>query len=174
MKTKAKTTHIAMMSRCYGSGNIRQPTYKGCTVIAEWHDFSNFKQWFDENYIEGFHLDKDILVEGNKIYSPDTCRFIPQYLNNLLNTHANARGAYPTGISAQLPNTVNQKKNITFRASVNNGYGKQISKTFKTVEDASAWYSKTKKQIVKAQAQRAFLENAIKTDIYLALVRREF
>jgi viroplasmin and RNaseH domain-containing protein len=63
---------------------------------------------------------------------------------------------------------------VTYRASCSNGYGERIDKTFKTVEEAQAWYSETKKHIVKEQAQRAFLENAIKTDVYLALVRREF
>lgn len=68
----------AMLARCYSaSHHKRYPTYSNCSVCKEWHLFSNFKKWFDENYIEGYHLDKDILVQDNKVYSPQTCVFIP-------------------------------------------------------------------------------------------------
>lgn len=58
-----------------------KPTYEGCTVCDEWLYFSNFKKWFDENYIEGFQLDKDIIIRGNKVYSPQTCCFVPKEIN---------------------------------------------------------------------------------------------
>ena len=160
------TTWRNMLARCYSTKQqVRNQTYIECSVCDEWLSFSNFKIWFDENYIEGFALDKDILFEGNKIYSPYFCRFVPFYLNSLLTNRANARGELPIGIT---------NNNGYYRAKCHNGYGKQLNKTFKTVEEASAWYSETKKRIVKEQAQRAFSENAIKTDIYLALVRRDF
>lgn len=164
-----------MIQRCY-STKLQQtkPTYIGCSVCPEWLSFSNFKKWFDENYIEGFHLDKDILVEGNKIYSPKFCRFVPQYLNNLLTDRRNARGELPLGVSELNKDNQKSRINSTYRAKCNNGYGNDITKTFKTIQEAVAWYSATKKRIVKEQAVRAFLENAIKTDIYLALVRREW
>ena len=45
-------------------------------MVAEWHNFQVFAKWFDENYMEGFQLDKDIKIEGNKIYSSGTCLFV--------------------------------------------------------------------------------------------------
>lgn len=157
----------AMLGRCYSNKvQAKQPTYLECSVCDEWLSFSNFKIWFDENYVEGFALDKDILIEGNKIYSPEACRFVPQYLNNLLNDHRNSRGSLPLGIS--------KTKHLTYMAQCCVLNGESIKKTFKTIEEAKEWYSETKKSIVKQQAQRAFLDNAIKTDVYLALVRREF
>lgn len=71
-----------MLSRCYtrrkgASAN----TYIDCYVCDEWLIFSNFKKWFDEHYVEGWHLDKDILVKGNKVYSPETCCFVPISIN---------------------------------------------------------------------------------------------
>ena len=65
-----------MLKRCYFTGG----EYLGKVTVAEdWHTLSNFKTWFDENYVEGYSLDKDIL--GGKIYSKQTCLFIPQWLN---------------------------------------------------------------------------------------------
>jgi len=70
-----KTWH-SMLRRCYYKPSLSyKPTYKGCSVVEEWHNFQNFAKWFEENYIEGYHLDKDIKVEGNKVYGPGTCMF---------------------------------------------------------------------------------------------------
>lgn len=162
----------SMVQRCYSNkAQQKNQTYVGCTVCEEWKYLSNFKRWFDENYIEGFDLDKDILVEGNKIYSPDTCRFVPHYLNSILIYCKKARSELPIGVRLT---TGARRVNQTYTAQCSNGFGKRLTKTFKTVEEAQAWYSETKKRIVKEQATRAFLDNAIKTDIYLALVRRVF
>lgn len=82
-----------MLERCYSEKFLKNhPTYIGCKVCDEWLYFSNFKKWFDENYRFdlldigiNIHLDKDILSDNNnKIYSPDTCVFIPSKINNFL------------------------------------------------------------------------------------------
>ena len=75
--TKHYLTWMNMLERCYSMKSLaRNTTYVGCTVVEEWHNFQNFAKWFEENYIEGYHLDKDIKVEGNKVYGPDTCLFV--------------------------------------------------------------------------------------------------
>ena len=82
--TKPYKTWKNMLGRCYSAKcQVKQPTYIGCTVAPIWHNFQNFAQWFDENYIEGYDLDKDIKVEGNKIYSPDKCKFVSHKENNI-------------------------------------------------------------------------------------------
>lgn len=63
---------------------VYSPAYKGCSMAEEWHTASNFKEWFDEHYIEGYELDKDILIPGNKHYSPETCVFVPKQVNTFL------------------------------------------------------------------------------------------
>ena len=74
-----------MIERCYSSKlHKRFSTYKDCTVCDEWLSFSNFKVWDDENYIEGFELDKDLKVVGNKIYSPETCLFVSPSINKFM------------------------------------------------------------------------------------------
>jgi hypothetical protein len=67
----------AMLGRCYDKKcHENYSTYIDCTVTPEWHNFQNFAKWCEDNYIEGYHLDKDIKVEGNRVYGPDTCMFV--------------------------------------------------------------------------------------------------
>lgn len=71
-----------MLRRCYSSEyQEKQPTYIGCSVCPEWLNFQTFGKWFDDNYIPGYHLDKDIKVPGNKVYSPETCLFVSREEN---------------------------------------------------------------------------------------------
>jgi hypothetical protein len=67
----------SMLERCYSDARQRtNPTYVGCSVCVEWHDFQIFAKWYNKNYIKGYQLDKDIRVCGNKVYSPDLCMFV--------------------------------------------------------------------------------------------------
>jgi hypothetical protein len=164
-----------MIKRCYSPKvKQRQPTYTDCLVCDEWLCFSTFKQWFDENYMNGLHLDKDIITQGNNIYSAINCRFVPQYINSLLTDSGNARGDLPMGVSAQKPNITNGRINATYFARCRNGEGKQLTKTFKTVEEASAWYSVTKTRVVREVAKKALDAGDIKQDVFDALVSRKF
>ena len=89
----------SMISRCYSPKmHKHSSTYIGCSVCEEWHLYSNFEKWYNENYIEGCHLDKDILVKGNKCYSPETCSFVPREINNLIENVRNKRGNTPMGV----------------------------------------------------------------------------
>ena len=84
--TKAYNTWNHMLRRCYSNDfQNNNSTYIGCKVCDEWLCFQNFAKWFEENYYEVdgelMDLDKDIKIEGNKIYSPETCMFIPKEIN---------------------------------------------------------------------------------------------
>lgn len=92
-----------MLNRCYNEKECFK-TYKDVIVCGEWHNFQNFAQWFEENYNSeimnnSWQLDKDILVKGNKIYSPETCCFIPQEINSLFIKNDRSRGDFPVGVS---------------------------------------------------------------------------
>ncbi len=90
-----------MLGRCYNTEfQKNNPTYIGCTVCPEWHNFQNFADWYVNNKFHGlgYHLDKDLLVKGNKVYSPETCCLVPVSLNSLLNDRANDRGDYSQGV----------------------------------------------------------------------------
>lgn len=73
----------SMLCRCYAARE-KENTYRDCSVCEEWFLLSNFKKWYDGHYVEGWALDKDILVKGNKVYSPETCCFVPPHINTVL------------------------------------------------------------------------------------------
>lgn len=83
-RKKSYSVWQSMLTRCYSEKyQVQKPTYRGCTVCKEWHNFSVFEQWFNDNYIEGYELDKDSIVENNKVYSPSTCLFISRRDNTI-------------------------------------------------------------------------------------------
>ena len=97
-------TWHSMMTRCYSSKyQENQPTYKACEVCDEWKCYENFKIWYDNNYyeIDGhiMELDKDILIKGNKIYSPNTCIFIPKDINVLFKGYGDRKYNLPMGVT---------------------------------------------------------------------------
>ena len=86
--TKQYKTWSGMLERCYDPKlHKKRPSYIGCTVCTEWHDFQVYAKWHDNNYVDGYHLDKDIKLKGNKIYSPNTCMFVSAS-DNTVNAHA--------------------------------------------------------------------------------------
>lgn len=88
-----------MLQRGYSEKFKKRATwYLGVSVCPEWLVFSNFKSWMQSQQWEGRELDKDILEPNNKVYSPDTCRFIPKSLNLLLGRKNATGGTYPTGV----------------------------------------------------------------------------
>ena len=85
-------TWTSMFSRCYSETFHKKcPSYKDVTVCEEWHNFQNFAEWMENNYnpeiMQGWHLDKDILVNGDKTYSPETCCFVPSEINSLFKSN---------------------------------------------------------------------------------------
>lgn len=147
----------AMLTRCYSSKyHKRFPTYTGCSVCREWLTFSNFKKWMEEQKWEGNELDKDILIEGNKVYSPATCVFVSPKLNSLLNDCGAARGRYPKGVS------YNKEKNKYISQCNIDGKRKHLG-CFDSVEEALVAYQEAKSDYVRKMAltQNGFLRNAL-------------
>ena len=103
-------------------------------------------KWIEENYYEvsgeQMCLDKDILCKGNKVYSRETCIFVPQRINTLFVKRDNDRGKDPIGVD-QLPSG-------NYQAYCNNGYGKTIYLgTYSTKEEAFRVYKKYKEKVIK-------------------------
>lgn len=89
-----------MLVRCYSPEyQERQPTYKGCRVSKEWLTFSEFKSWMETQDFEGMQLDKDLLFEGNKVYSKETCVFVSREVNMFTTDRGNDRGEWLIGVN---------------------------------------------------------------------------
>lgn len=83
--TKAYSCWKRMLERCYADyAHEKHKIYSGVTVCDEWHNFQNFAKWHYDNYPddgEKYHLDKDIKIPGNKVYSPEACMFVTPHEN---------------------------------------------------------------------------------------------
>ena len=89
----------SMLKRCYSVKYQEScPTYAGCSVSEEWLTFSNFKSWMMAQDWEGLQLDKDLLIDGNKIYSADTCVFVTGVVNNFTTDRGADRGEWLIGV----------------------------------------------------------------------------
>lgn len=97
-----------MLQRCFCSKFQKsRPTYKGCTVCSEWLNFQNFAEWFYANYPNdgnSYHLDKDKLANGGKLYSPETCCFLTIDENNAVAQRKCYTFISPDGKSVKLEN----------------------------------------------------------------------
>ena len=145
-----------MLKRCYGEKrHLRHPTYKDCEAGNSFKSYEYFYEWChsqigfgnegDEN---PFHLDKDLLVKGNKVYSENTCVFIPQEINSLLINNTASRGEHLIGV-----NWCKTKK--AFKAQVNKNKGKQEHLGLFTTEiEAFNAYKIAKESFAKEQAEK--------------------
>lgn len=138
---------VNMLRRCYSPRSLEKyPTYRGCTVCDEWLTFSNFREWMETQEWEGRALDKDFLIEGNKIYSPSTCIFLPSKLNSFITTRGNDRGQYPLGVSYMKKHKkmVNERSK-PYQSSISDQKGSQIDLGYySTTEEAHQRYLKEK------------------------------
>lgn len=157
--TKPYNLWISFIHRAYDP-KIQKiyPTYKDVTVCDEWHNYQNFAQWFKNNYIEGWHLDKDIICGECKIYSPETCAFVPREINNLLNKSKAHRGDYPIGV------TTDGNKIVAKHG------GKTLGR-FPTVDLAFQAYKTAKEEYIKDVADK--WKNLIDSRVYNTLIMYE-
>lgn len=73
--------------------------YADCKVYDEWLTFNNFREWYLKNHVDGYEIDKDLLLPKNKIYSPDTCIFVPAWLNSFTVDCGARRGKCLIGVT---------------------------------------------------------------------------
>ena len=89
-----------MINRCYSiKYQERNKTYIGCSVTDEWLTFSNFRAWMITQDWEGNQLDKDLLIGGNKIYSPEACVFVTPMVNSFTTDSGETMGKWLIGVA---------------------------------------------------------------------------
>lgn len=157
----------SMLERCYSVKYQRkEPAYIGCSVCEEWKHYSNFKRWFDENYVNGYSLDKDILVRNNKVYSPQTCCFVPHEINNML-SNCGSRNKKNGVVGVHVDKRTKKNKYV---ASVSqNGCSKEIGR-FQAKEEAFIAYKFAKEAHVQKMAALYFKNGKITEKVYNALM----
>ena len=159
-KNKCMSEWYSMLERCYDPYFLdKYPTYRDVVVCNEWHNFQNFAKWYYKNYYEienqRMHLDKDILIKGNKIYSPDTCIFVPQRINTLIIKSDNIQ-------ATRHYDNRNKIYSSTIRMD-----GKRYSKGFYTLIEAKEYYKKIKEDYIKQVAEE--YKDLIPQKLYEAL-----
>lgn len=150
-----------MFRRCYGK-EVKYKTYKDCIVDKHWHNFQNFAKWYEENWkpwMVGWHLDKDVKIRGNKIYSDKTCCFLPVEINSLLTNRKNHRGDLPIGVI---------KKGCKYVAQITKNNNHINIDSLSTPEEAFKKYKEFKELWIKEVAN--LWKNKINTDAYNTLI----
>ena len=152
VKTKEYMLWTHMLRRCYsGYFKKKYPTYIDCAVSENFNYYEYFYDWC-QNQIgfgnNGWHLDKDLLVKGNKVYSEDSCVFVPTEINLLLVKREASRGEHLIGVSWH-------KTKKAFVAQVNKNKGSpEWLGSFNTELEAFNAYKQAKEEFIKEQAEK--------------------
>lgn len=159
-----------LLCRCYYSNtHIQQPTYADCTTSENFKHLVFFESWClnqvgfgsTDDKCKPFALDKDILVKGNKIYSEETCCFVPREINSLLILSNARRGKYPIGVS------YNRKFGKFIAEHRVNCESKYLG-CFDTPEEAFYAYKESKEAHIKDVANK--WKDRIDPRVYKALI----
>ena len=161
-----------VLRRCYSEycHNTR-PTYAECSMSKDFQYFPHFMEWCSKQTGFGslddkgrpFTLDKDILIKGNKLYSEDTCCFVPYEINNSFLKKGNKRGECLIGVC---------KRKDRFIAHLSRGNSIQIFLgSFTTEIEAFIAYKQAKEAHIKSLAEK--WKDQIDLRVYEALVKYE-
>ena len=158
-----------MLERCYSDAlKKRCPAYEGCGVSENFKSYEYFYEWCHKQIgfgVEGFELDKDLLIKGNKIYSESTCVFIPAEINLVLTKRTASRGEHLIGVSWC-------KRDKAFRAMVSKNKGKsEYLGSFNTEIEAFNAYKTAKEIYIKELAEK--WKDEIDIRAYNALMKYE-
>lgn len=146
-----------ILERCYDEEKrYKHESYIGCTIEESWKRFSVFYKWWTENYIDGFCIDKDILVKGNRVYGPDTCCFVPHEINAFFIRGNKKRKTLPPGVYlfrngkyvARISNGSRVNKHLGYYDNVEDAYlAFKAAKKERAVFLANKWCGKIPKAV---------------------------
>ena len=146
---KVYVIHRHMIARCYSERVQKlQPAYIGCSVDERWHNLQVFADFYINNqfYGLGYHLDKDLLIRGNRVYSPEACTLLPPEINSALASTPESVSGLPLGVN-KIDNGYVARLNKT-------GQGREYLGYYKTAEEAHNIYVKAKEAYIHSLAEK--------------------
>lgn len=165
----AYSAWMHMLKRCFDEKYQKtHPTYIGCTVCQEWSSYKTFRIWFEDKargYRDGYELEKDIKVHGNKIYSPETCLVVPRFINTLFTKANKIRGNTKIGVT--------RTKQGNYSARLAKGGEQVYLGRFATEDEAFQAYKREKESYIKQVAEEYYREKLISFKVYDALLKYE-
>lgn len=174
--TKEYSIWCVMMHRCFDEDfKIKYPAYKDVTCCKEWLCYENFFEWIikQDNYdrwLQGkrWDIDKDILIKHNKIYSPDTCVLVPNYINTLFIRQETTRGNLPIGVRLHIINN-----NYVAQCRILGKSRQQHLGSYSSPEEAFQSYKNHKEKLIKQTAKEAYAIGEITKRCYEAMMKYE-
>ena len=167
---KECTLWRGVIGRCYNNEfHKKSPTYADCSVSEKFKYYPYFKEWCGNqigfNAVDDkgrpFELDKDILIKGNKVYSENTCCFVPAEINGLFIKRDAARGDLPIGVWYHKRDRKYAAQVSRFKENIHLGY-------FSTPEEAFNAYKEAKEDYIKEVANK--WKDQIDPRVYEALI----
>lgn len=141
----------SILTRVYSeSFLIKCPTYRGCSISENFKSYSYFHSWCQSQLgfkFNGWHLDKDLLIKRNKLYSENTCVFIPQEINKVLTLRQIDRGIHPVGVYLHRPTG-------KYRAQISLSGQRFHLGLFKSAKEAFSAYKKAKEAYLVTLAEK--------------------
>jgi hypothetical protein len=165
-----------ILERCYDDvTKEKNPTYRDAICCEEWLYYPNFYEWMhkQENFEVWKHLsrsaiDKDILIKGNKVYSPNTCCLVSERVNKLFPNAHNIRGNLPIGVTCKKSQSIKPYTAYMYRNNKHYFLG-----NYKTSEEAFQVYKQHKEAYIKQVAQEEYSKGTISKKCYKAMMRWE-
>lgn len=173
-RTKEYVSWSAMITRCYtktfSNGENHYRRYENVEVCDEWLLYENYYEWLhnQENFdkwilLDDGVVDKDILVKGNKVYSPNTCCLVPENVNALFLKADRIRGEYPIGVTYKTRDKVFE---VQCRLNGKETYLGRCN----TPEEGFLIYKKFKESYIQQVAQEEYNKGNITKRCYDAMM----
>ncbi|CAM0054864.1 HNH endonuclease [Vibrio phage 184E37-3b] len=132
-----------LLKRCYSESYKNKDRYsvRGCYVADHWLDFQNFAEWFYENQVDGWEIDKDL--HKSLVYSEDTCVSLPKEINTLLTEYTSERD----GVSYH-------KRLERYQVQLSSKYFPRCKGYYNTLEEAQIVYRKERDTLLAFLADK--------------------
>ena len=178
--TKEYIIWRSMLMRCFDKQyKNKHIMYEDVFCCDEWLYYPNFHEWLhrQENFDKWKNekmsaLDKDILIKGNKKYSPETCLLVPHNVNGLFIKQNRKRGELPIGVSYCKEKSARKYRAYVSMRTSGNKFAKTIG-YYETPEKAFQAYKAYKENIIKQVAQEEYDKGSITKKCYEAMMNYE-